>query len=77
LLHFLNPQYYEVAATFELVPAWLRFLEIRQLIDHDLHQRTLLEVNELQGDLIMLFENFREDPALVETMRKWNETARV
>lgn len=74
LMHFFSPQYYAVAATFEMLPAWLRFLEMRQLIDHDLHRRTLLDLRELQGDVISLFENFREDPALVEAMRKWNET---
>lgn len=77
LMHFLNPQYYEVAATFEMVPAWLRFLEMRELIDHDLHRRTLLNLRELQEDVISLFESFREDPALVEAMRNWNEPARL
>ena len=32
-LHFINPQYYDVAAAIELLPAWLHFLESRQLID--------------------------------------------
>lgn len=77
LMHFLNPQYYEVAAIFEILPAWLRFLEMRELIDDDLHRRTLLGLRELQGDVINLFESFREDPALVEAMRKWNETILV
>src|SRR5438132_10589065 len=35
MLDFLNPLHYRVAAAFEIVPAWLRFLELRGLIDAD------------------------------------------
>jgi len=72
LLHFLNPQYYKVTATFELIPSWLRFLESLQLIDAEQHERTLSTLTPLRTDLINLLETQCNDPTLTEAiLRSW------
>ena len=73
-LRFMNPQHYDVAATFELIPAWLRFLESRRLIESGQRETTLTELRDLQATLLRLWEADRTDPALAENLRRWNET---
>ena len=68
LLNFLNPQYYKVTATFELIPAWLRFLESLQLIDGKQHERTLSTLTPLRKDLMNWLETQCNDTALQEAI---------
>ena len=75
LLHFMNPQYYDVAATMELIPAWLRFLESKGLLETDLRESTLKELNELRATLLKLFQSDRSDPALAANLASWNAAA--
>jgi hypothetical protein len=56
---------------FEIVPAWLRFLESRGLIDADQHARTLEELRPLHADLLRLMESDDEDPALFHALQTW------
>ena len=74
LLHFMNPQLYDVAGTFVLIPAWLRFLESRGLLDADHSQEILTDMRQLHADLLPLFEFHRNDPSLAEAMQQWNPT---
>jgi hypothetical protein len=65
---------YKAAAAFELIPAWLRFLESRRLIDGEQHAKTLSEIRPLCGAMIGLFEKDREDPTLARGIQKaWPE----
>ena len=75
LLHFMNPQYYDVAATMELIPAWLRFLESKGLLETELRESTLEELNELRATLLKLFQSDRSDPALAASLASWNAAA--
>lgn len=74
LLHFMNPQIYDVAATFELIPAWLRFLETRGLIAPAQREATLADLRGLHPTLLKLWEGDRADPMLAENLQTWNET---
>lgn len=77
MLSFFNLQYYKVAATFELVPAWLRFLESRQLLDAQGHAGIRGEMGKLRGDLEKLFNKFQEDPAPARNVqRAWEQGGR-
>lgn len=71
LLGPLNGLYHTAAALFELVPAWLRFLESRRLIDADQHAKTLKELRPLHADLMRLMESYDDDPALAHSLRAW------
>ncbi|MBT9149131.1 MAG: hypothetical protein DDT27_00553 [Dehalococcoidia bacterium] len=73
LLNFINPQRYKVAATFELLPAWLRFLESRQLIDAQQREKTLHELQGLAIELIKVWKRYPGDPALQREMERWRE----
>lgn len=73
LLHFVNPQRYKAAATFELVPSWLRFLESRQLIDAQQRKKTLYELQGLDSELLKIWKRYPDDPALQREMERWRE----
>jgi len=64
LLNFLGSQPYRAAALFEMLPAWLRFLEARELIDADQRVRTLRELDGMVPDLIEILDDYRSDSAL-------------
>lgn len=68
-------RYHEAAAFFELVPAWLRFLAGRGLLDTELQQRTLTELAGLQESLIDCFDDCYEYPALAAATRNWNRAS--
>jgi hypothetical protein len=74
LLGFINPQHYKATATLELIPAWLRFLESRQLIDANQHQQTLAGLRGLDTEMLKVLKNY-PDPALREAMENWRSEA--
>jgi hypothetical protein len=63
--------HYRIGATFELVPAWLLFLETRGLVDAGRREQTLRELSDLHSQLLKIWENQMVDPALLEGMRGW------
>ncbi len=71
LLGMLNCLYHPAAALFEVMPAWLRFLESRGLIDVDRRVKTVEELRPLHVDLLRLWESFTEDPALYRAAQAW------
>jgi hypothetical protein len=71
LLSPLNGLHHRAAATFELVPVWLRFLESRQLLEGSERQRTMQELSPLTLDLHKLWERYRTDPALARGLTSW------
>ena len=75
LLYFMNPQTYDVAATFELLPTWLRFLESRGLIQQEQREATLSQLRDMQDRMIKLYESDRTDHALVQNIRRWRESS--
>ena len=75
LCNIFNPQYYKVAALFELIPAWLRFLEARGLIDGSRREATLSELSGVRDDLLKLGGIGESDPALQQAVEHWNEGA--
>ncbi len=71
MLDILSWRQYEVAATFELVPAWLSFLESRQLVDADRRHKTIAELSALHADLLKLYSRNHGDPTLKKAMESW------
>ena len=67
----MNGLYHIAAALFEIIPAWLRFLESRGLIDTDRHARTLEEIRPLHADLLRLMKSYRDDPTLFRDLQTW------
>jgi hypothetical protein len=73
LLGFINPQRYKAAATLELVPAWLRCLESRQLIDSEQRAQTMLELRGLDTVLRKVWQGYSPDPALQRGLDNWRD----
>ena len=69
LLNFVFPQRYKAAAMMELTPAWLRFLESRELIDRQQREKTLLDLRELTNELLKVWEGYFADPALRDGLK--------
>jgi hypothetical protein len=67
----MNMQYYTAAALFEIIPAWLRFLESRGLIDADQHSRTIENLRPLHTDLLKLMESYPDEPAFLQALQAW------
>ena len=70
-MHFLNPATYAAAATFQAVPAWLRFLESRRLISSDLRRRVADELLPLHATLLRIWQEYRDDPTLAYQGQAW------
>jgi hypothetical protein len=73
-LQLLNHQPHKVAATMELIPAWMRFLETQRLLDAILRKETLESLKPLTGYLLKPFDTLRSsDPTLHEAIKRWSE----
>ncbi len=71
----LNGLYHRAAAVFEILPAWLRFLEVKGLIDADRRARTVAELRPMHATVLTMWEKFRDDPALFRAAQAWPEDA--
>lgn len=70
LINFFNPQYYKAAATLELTPAWLRFLESRGLITTEQREQTLADLRGLDTEFGKVVKT-HSDLALRTAMDNW------
>jgi hypothetical protein len=70
--HILSAHYYEAVTALEVVPAWLRFLETRQLITADQRARTLQALRGLDTELLKILKTY-PDPALAYAIEQWRE----
>ena len=75
LINILNYQPHKTVAVLELVPAWLRFLETRQLIDTQQRKKTLTVLRGLDTDLLKVLAEPTADPALAEGLKPWRDNA--
>jgi hypothetical protein len=75
LLDMMNQLYHRAAALFEIIPAWLRFLETRRLIDAEARARTLGDLARLADHLRRVFKNFTDDPGPLQALEGWREEA--
>jgi len=69
-----SPQY-PIAATFELIPGWLRFMVFKGLISVDDARKA---IQELWGTDVKIYEFLKEyisDPTPAEAIRQWREYA--
>ena len=71
LLRLLRYQIYHVAATFELVPAWLEFLQMRGLVRHAIAGRTLQDLKSLHEPLLKMYGLEKSDTSLLATLENW------
>ncbi len=63
--------YYTAAAVVQAIPAWLRFLELRRLINADVRQKVAKDLLPLHATLSRIWKNYRDDPALDQQGQAW------
>lgn len=73
LINILSYQPHKTVALLELVPAWLRFLETRRLIDSQQRKKTLTALYDLDTYLLKVLREPTADPALVEGLKSWRD----
>ena len=71
LMGFMNALYHTAAALFLAMPAWLRFLESRKLIDAGTHKKVLDDLRPLHATLLRIWEQYKEDPHLYREGQAW------
>jgi SEC-C motif len=71
MVQFLNVRYHRAAAFFDVVPAWLRFLESRGLIDADIRTKVVADLRPLHTQVLKLWEGYRDDPTLLRAAQQW------
>ena len=64
LMSMMNGLYHTAAALFQAMPAWLRFLESRRLIDAGTSKKVVAELLPLHASLMRIWEQYTEDPLL-------------
>ena len=60
-----------IAAVFQAMPAWLRFLESRRMIDADLRRKVASELSPLHTTLAPVLQKYRDDPNLARQQELW------
>lgn len=67
----MSGQHHSAAALFQAMPAWLRFLESRRLIDAGAHKKVLAELRPLHATLVRFWEQHLDDPSLYRQGQAW------
>jgi SEC-C motif len=71
LMDVMNVLYHPAAALFQAMPAWLRFLESRGVIDAATSKKVLDLLRPLHSTLLRIWEQFTEDPLLYRQGQEW------
>lgn len=64
-MNMFSRRVYKVGAILELIPAWLRFLESKGLIDHDQKENTFAELMSVQATWLKILTRLSSDRALL------------
>jgi hypothetical protein len=75
MLNMFNGLYHGAAALFQAMPAWLRFLESRRLIDAETRAKVVEDLLPLHAQVCRLWEEFTEDSTLYRDAQTWPEDA--
>lgn len=70
------PFYYQWAALFQMIPAWLRFLVSRGLATRERSRSTLDELRSIGVEIVKRFEVCDVDPDLADALRPWPDLPR-
>lgn len=68
---FMSAHHHKAAALFGIIPAWLRFLLSKNLIDDAQRSRTLEELCPLHANILKLMESYTDDPTLYRSLKGW------
>ncbi len=77
LLDMMNQLYHRTSALFEIIPAWLRFIELHGLIDAETRIQTLGDLIPLAENLRRIFSQYTDDPGPCQAMDGWRKAAGI
>jgi hypothetical protein len=69
MLNLIGPQHHVAAATLELMPAWLRFLESRSLLTAEQRGAALADLHKLVVEAAPIWKRSVSDPSLGANIR--------
>jgi hypothetical protein len=75
MMDMFGDQRYTAAALFETMPAWLRFLESRRLIDAHVREQVVKELLPLLGSLEKYWEGYLDDLTPYRRVLAWGQDA--
>ena len=71
MVGYLSMLVHTSSAVFQAIPAWLRFLESRGLIDADVRQSVAKELLPLHAALSQMWQTYADDPTLDQQGQDW------
>jgi hypothetical protein len=71
MMGMLSGRYHSAAALFQAMPAWLRFLESRRLIDAATSRKVAAELLPLHDTLLGIWKQHTDDPLLYRQEQAW------
>ena len=71
LMGMMSGLYHSAAALFQAIPAWLRFLESRRLIDAGTSRKVVNDLLPLHATLLRIWERHTDDPVLYRQGQEW------
>ncbi len=77
LLDMMNQLYHRTSVLFEIIPAWLRFIEMHGLIDAEARMQTLGDLIPLADHLRKIFSQYTDDPGPCQALDGWRKTAEI
>jgi hypothetical protein len=77
LLDMMNQLYHRTSALFEIIPAWLRFIEMHGLIDAEARMQTLGDLIPVAERLGKIFSQYTDDPGPCQAIDGWRRTADI
>jgi hypothetical protein len=72
-LDMFSVRRHKAVVPFEMMPAWLGFLEGRGLLSAEQRRTTLEKLRPLREALLKCFEDYADDPHLVVALRAWGD----
>jgi SEC-C motif len=73
MMGMMSWRFHSAAALFQAMPAWLRFLESRRLIDADTRKKVIAELLPLHPTLLRIWEQ-QDDPLLARLGQAWPDS---
>ena len=77
LLDMMNPLHHRASVLFEIIPAWLRFIEMHGLIDDEARIQTLGDMVPVAESLRRIFSQYTDDPSPCQALEGWRKTAEI
>jgi hypothetical protein len=71
MMGLMSGLYHSAAALFQAMPAWLRFLESRRLIDAGTSRNVAAELLPLHALLLEVWQRYTDDPLLYRQGQEW------